>query len=129
MELQLIQEIEMLYSQACHALGDPKRLMILYSLSREPRNVGELAAELDIPQPTVSRHLKVLRECAMVKTTRHGTAVTYSLADDRVIQALDLLRAVLRDRLHRQAHLAEFSALDASLDATEREETNTASDS
>jgi DNA-binding transcriptional ArsR family regulator len=118
MELQLVQEIEMLYSQACHALGDPKRLMILYALSSKPRFVGELASELEMPQPTVSRHLKVLRESGMVQTTRNGIAISYALSDDRVIQALDLLRAVLRDRLHKQARLAEFSALDASLDSS-----------
>ncbi len=121
MDAQLIQEIEMLYSQACHALGDPKRLMILYSLSRQPRYVSELAAELDLPQPTVSRHLKVLRERGMVQTTRDGAAVYYSLADERVIQALDLLRAMLRDRLTKQAHLAEFTALDAKLDSEPKE--------
>src|SRR5690242_20308141 len=122
MELQLIQEIEMLYSQACHALGDPKRLMILYALSRQPRYVGELAAELDIPQPTVSRHLKVLREAGMVQTAREGTAISYSLSDERVIQALDLLRGILRDRMQKQAHLAEFSALNASFESSHKGE-------
>jgi DNA-binding transcriptional ArsR family regulator len=128
MEQRLVQEIEMLYSQACHALGDPKRLMILYVLSHQPRFVGELATELDIPQPTVSRHLKVLRESGMVEATRDGTAVQYALSDTRVIQALDLLRAVLRDRMQKQAHLAEFSALNATLEASEPEEVNPVSD-
>jgi DNA-binding transcriptional ArsR family regulator len=44
MEAQLVREIELLYSQICHSLGDPKRLMILYALGRPPRYVSELAA-------------------------------------------------------------------------------------
>jgi len=117
MEAQLVREIELLYSQICHALGDPKRLMILYALGRQPRYVSELAAELNLPQPTVSRHLKILRDRALVKTSRDGASVYYALADERVIQALDLLRAMLRDRMAEQARLAEFAALEAELDA------------
>ncbi len=113
MDTQLIEEIEMLHSRVCTALGDPKRLMLLYTLAIKPRNVTELAAELDIPQPTLSRHLSILRERSLVKAQREGTSVYYSLTDHRVIDALDLLRALVRDRILAQAHLADFAALDA----------------
>jgi ArsR family transcriptional regulator len=110
---QLVQEIEMLYRQVCHALGDPKRLLILYALSRGARNVSELARELDVPQPTVSRHLAILRERSLVEARRDSAMVYYTLADSRVIQALDVLRAMLRDRMLHQADLSEFRALDS----------------
>ncbi len=113
MDSQLIEEIDMLHDRVCTALGDPKRVMLLYVLDGKPRNVTELAAELDIPQPTLSRHLSILRERSLVKTQREGTSIYYSLADHRVIDALDLLRALVRDRALEQAHLADFSALDA----------------
>lgn len=114
---QLVQEIEMLYSQVCHALGDPKRLLILYALSRGARNVSELARELDVPQPTVSRHLAILRERSLVEARRDSAMVYYTLTDSRVIQALDVLRAMLRDRMLHQADLSEFRALDNSRSA------------
>jgi ArsR family transcriptional regulator len=113
LDTQLIEEIEMLHNRVCTALGDPKRLMLLYVLAGKPRNVTELAAELDIPQPTLSRHLAILRERSLVKTHREGTSVYYALTDHRVIDALDLLRALLRDQVLSQAHLADFTALDA----------------
>lgn len=113
MDRQLALEIEMLHSQVCVALGDPKRLMLMYILAGKPRNVTELAAELDIPQPTLSRHLAVLRERSLVKTKREGTAVYYSLADHRIIDALDILRTLVHDRIAAQASLADFAALDA----------------
>jgi ArsR family transcriptional regulator len=103
----------MLHDQVCSALGDPKRLMVLYLLDHRPYSVTELADELAVPQPTVSRHLKVLRDRCLVDAQRDGASVIYSLADRRVIQALDLLRAVLRDRVLAQARLADFTALDA----------------
>jgi DNA-binding transcriptional ArsR family regulator len=107
MDDQLLQELEMLYNQVCHALGDPKRLMMLYTLAGGPKCVGDIAAELAMPQPTVSRHLKILRERALVETTRDGTTVYYALTDERLIQALDLLRGILRDRLLKQARVVE----------------------
>jgi DNA-binding transcriptional ArsR family regulator len=98
-------EIQLFHAQICQALADPTRILMLYRLAEEPQNVGELAAALNVSQPTVSRHLKVLRERGMVTSTRHGATVIYRLVDDRPIQALDLLRAVLRDSLSRNAEL------------------------
>lgn len=113
MNVQLFEELVMLHERVCLALGDPKRLMILYILNGGAHSVKELALLLDMPQPTVSHHLKILRERSIVKTERDGTTTHYSLADDRIISAVDLLRAVLRDAARQQAELAEFTALDA----------------
>jgi DNA-binding transcriptional ArsR family regulator len=99
-------EIQLFHAQICQALADPTRILLLYRLAEGPQNVGELASGLNISQPTVSRHLKVLRERGMVTSTRHGAAVEYRLIDDRPIQALDLLRSVLRDSLSHNAELA-----------------------
>jgi ArsR family transcriptional regulator len=67
--------------------------------------VTEICTELEMPQSLVSRHLKVLRERGMVTTERRGTVVIYSLGDTRLIQALDLLRAVMHDNISKRAEL------------------------
>lgn len=103
----LKQEITQLEANFCAALSDPIRLLILYTLNEGSRNVTELAAELGLNQPTTSRHLKVLRERGLVVTLRNGTTITYRLSDPRLIQALDLLRNVMRERLLYQASLAD----------------------
>ena len=100
-------EIRELHAQICQALADPTRIMLLYTLAESPRNVGELANDLKLSQPNVSRHLKVLRERGMAVATREGANVVYSLADKRVVKALDLMREVLGDQLARRAQLAE----------------------
>ena len=106
----LVSEITQLHAEICAGLADPNRIMILYELSQSPHNVTELATNLKMPQPLVSRHLKVLRERGMVIPNRKGTVIEYSLADERLIQALDLLRAVMRDGLTRRAELIEALA-------------------
>ena len=110
MNPNLESEVTQLHAEICAGLADPNRIMILYTLSQSPRNVTELCHELNMPQPLVSRHLKVLRERGMVTTKRQGTIIQYALADHRLIQALDLLRAVMRDGLTRQAELVEALA-------------------
>lgn len=101
----LKQEITQLEADFCFSLSDPTRILILYTLNDKPLNVTELTNELGIPQPTTSRHLKVLRERGLVYTERQGTVITYHLADNRIIQAMDLLRSAMRDRLTQQANL------------------------
>jgi ArsR family transcriptional regulator len=107
MDERLEQEVSLLHAHICQALADPKRILILYALAEAPMYVSELAEKLDIPQPTVSRHLKVLRERSLVSTERKGSTVYYALTDRRVIEALDLLRAVLSDSLAQQAQLMQ----------------------
>jgi DNA-binding transcriptional ArsR family regulator len=101
----LKEEVIQLEADFCAALSDPTRIFILYALNECSQNVTELTNELGIPQPTTSRHLKVLRERGLVYTERQGTVITYHLVDRRVIQALDLLRSAMRDRLNQRASL------------------------
>jgi len=107
MDNSLEQDVNLIHAHICQALADPKRILILYALSEGPKYVSELADHLDIPQPTVSRHLKILRERSLVTSERDGATVYYSLTDQRVIEALDLLRAVLTDMLSQQAKLMQ----------------------
>ena len=103
-------EIQLLHAQICQALADPTRILLLYQLVEGPKSVNELVSILHLTQSTVSRHLKVLRERGMAQTERIGTMVMYSLVDHRVIEALDLMRAVLLDNLVQKSALAEMLA-------------------
>lgn len=98
-------EITQLQADMCSAFTDPTRILILYLLHEAPHNVTELASQMNIPQPTVSRHLKVLRDHGLVQTARNGVTITYSIVDDRLIQSLEILRVVLHDTLTSKANL------------------------
>jgi DNA-binding transcriptional ArsR family regulator len=103
----LSEEITRLHADICSALADPSRILLIYALAGKPSCVNDLAAEVGLSQPATSRHLKILRERGLVRTVRQGPSVEYSLTDDRLIQALDLLRTVLRDRIAYRASLVE----------------------
>lgn len=80
------------------AFADPTRLMILTLIARFEKltmTVGDLADQLDVRQPTVSGHLKVLREADLVSFKKHGTRSTYTLNEQTVEATLARLRELL----------------------------------
>ncbi|MBD3235832.1 MAG: metalloregulator ArsR/SmtB family transcription factor [Candidatus Eisenbacteria bacterium] len=100
------EELHLMHQELCSAINDPTRIAILYELAEESRHVSSLVAALDLPQGTVSRHLKILRERGVVVAAREANRVRYALADPRVIDVLDTLRGMLRDLLRRQQRTA-----------------------
>lgn len=98
-------EIVLMHARLCQALADPKRLLLVTALREGPRTVGELCAELDLPQANASQHLAVLRERGVVRAERAGSNVVYCLRGEKVVQALDLLRSFMHDQLQEQSRL------------------------
>ena len=101
----LTHEVSTMEAELCSAFSDSTRILILYSLGAQPRTVTDLTVELNILQPTASRHLKILRERGLVIAERQGNSMLYKLTDRRLIDALDILRSVLRDRIMHRANL------------------------
>lgn len=104
---ELLKQIDLLHAGICGALADPKRIAMLYAMRESESTVTDLAQELNLPQATVSRHLKVLRERGMVVGRREGMNVYYSVTSKKVLRALDLLREVLSEHLDQRAELAD----------------------
>ena len=65
------------------ALADPTRCRMLWLLERHELTVSELCAVLQLPQSTVSRHLKTLADAGWVTSRRDGTSRYYALAARR----------------------------------------------
>jgi ArsR family transcriptional regulator len=68
-------------NRAFRAFSDPVRLRALHLLHGSEMCVGDLVEVLRVPQPTVSRHLRTLREAGLVEVRREGRWCFYSLAD------------------------------------------------
>jgi len=80
------------------ALADPVRLRLIWLLADGREHcVCELTAALSLPQPTISRHLRTLREADLVSGRRQGTWTHYSLVEQTPHRAavLDSLREAL----------------------------------
>ncbi|MDR1068329.1 MAG: metalloregulator ArsR/SmtB family transcription factor [Clostridiales Family XIII bacterium] len=66
------------------AVSDPTRLKIINALILSEMCVCDIAALMDMTQPAVSHHLKVLRQLQLVKYRREGKIVYYALDDEHV---------------------------------------------
>ncbi len=73
------------------ALSHPARVRIAVRLLRGDCCVSEARAVLDISQPNVSQHLKILKDAGLVAGRRQGTKVCYRLADPRLARVLRIL--------------------------------------
>jgi DNA-binding transcriptional ArsR family regulator len=73
------------------ALSDPIRLNILAFLKDGERCVCEIIPFLGVPQPIVSRHLKILKDIGLIKDKREGTRRFYSITNQSIMTIIDSL--------------------------------------
>lgn len=77
-----------------HALSDETRLSVLASLNCDECCVCDLTDALDVAQPLLSFHLKVLKEAGLVTDRREGRWVHYSINDEAFVEAKSLLASL-----------------------------------
>lgn len=76
---------------ALKVLANEDRLLLLCQLSQGEMCVGDLEAQLEIRQPTLSQQLGVLRAEGVVDTRRQGKNIYYSVADPALLEILAVL--------------------------------------
>lgn len=83
------------------AIGDSYRLRMLATLARAPSEVCvcDFTDALPLNQPTVSHHLRILREAELVTCERRGTWVYYQLAPDAVERIEAAVGSVFRQKV------------------------------
>ncbi|MBZ9596364.1 metalloregulator ArsR/SmtB family transcription factor [Streptomyces erythrochromogenes] len=82
---------------AFKALADPVRLRIASIVACCPAGevcMGEIAAEFDVSGPTISHHLKKLREAGVLSSERRANEVYYQVRSDRLDALIDQLTAL-----------------------------------
>ena len=89
------------------ALGDPNRRAIVELLRDGDRSVRELADELPISRPAVSRHLRLLKQAGLVTDRAEGTRRLYRLHDEGIEAVRDYLERVWGEAAARFALAAE----------------------
>jgi DNA-binding transcriptional ArsR family regulator len=80
------------------AVSDPTRLAILNALRSGPRTATEVASAFSLAQPTVSNHVKLLRDAGLVVDVRQGTRRTLVVQHDAVEELITNLHEALSDR-------------------------------
>ena len=103
-------------TDAFNAVAEPRRREILDILARGERPVNDLVALLDVAQPHVSKHLRVLRKVGLVTVREHGRQRLYRLNGTSLKPIHDWVRNF------EQAWNERFNALDDVLEELKKEE-------
>ncbi|GAA3618291.1 ArsR/SmtB family transcription factor [Secundilactobacillus similis] len=74
------------------ALGDVNRVRIILALSQTTLSVTELTEVLDLSQSSISHQLSILKQRNLVKGTRSGKNIHYSLADQHIMSVVGLVK-------------------------------------
>ena len=82
-----------------NALSDPVRLEIIEFLRDGEKCVCEIIPHVNLIQPLVSRHLKILKDCGLVKDRKEGNRRLYSVTDPRIFEVVDAVTPELVDVL------------------------------
>ncbi|MDD4325106.1 MAG: metalloregulator ArsR/SmtB family transcription factor [Candidatus Bathyarchaeia archaeon] len=86
-----------------HALADPIRLEIIEYLRDGEKCVCEIVPHLNLIQPLISRHLKILRDAGLVRCRKDGTKRMYSIVDQKICAVVDTLNRELLKTLSSEA--------------------------
>ena len=95
-------------------LAEPTRRRILDQLLDRPRTVGDLVAQLNISQPSVSKHLRVLRDAGVVQARKDAQRRIYELRPEALAEVLAWVEP------YRRLWAGRLDALERHLDAKER---------
>ncbi len=97
-------------SDAFNAVAEPRRREILNYLALQEQSVGDIVAALDLPQPSVSKHLRVLQDVGLVKARRDGRRMLYRVNAEAIrplYEWTSLFERFWQHNLHRVKGRAE----------------------
>jgi DNA-binding transcriptional ArsR family regulator len=86
------------------AIADPTRRAILLLVASQSMTAGAIAAKFDTARPTVSKHLQILTECALLKQEQTGREVHYHINAKKMKEVADFIepfRKIWEDRFNK----------------------------
>jgi len=92
-------------AQLCQSLSHAIRLRIIHTLKEDPKSVNELAKIVGNSQPTVSRHLSLLRSTGLLTAHRKGAEVFYEITNPQLVEICEMMRGILATREMKQLDL------------------------
>ncbi|HUB69432.1 MAG TPA: metalloregulator ArsR/SmtB family transcription factor [Acidimicrobiales bacterium] len=92
-----------LLARRLKTISDPTRLAMLVALGTSPQTVSDLASHFSLAQPTVSNHVKILREAGLVSSGSNGDRRRLTVQPDVLSDLLEHLEAMFRFREHQPA--------------------------
>lgn len=96
-----------LHTELCKAIFNPKRLVIIDALRQKEMKVLDLAQKTGISQSNLSHHLSILKSRGVLSVRRQKTNIFYSIDDEKIIRAIDLISDILKYKSTKETELIE----------------------
>lgn len=94
-----------LHASMCKVFSNPKRLEIIHTLRENEMSVGALSKKLGVPIGSLSQHLSMMKDRGILTSRKEGNMVYYRLANPKMLEAFDILREILFERISREGDL------------------------
>lgn len=98
------------HAEMCLVFTSAHRLKILDLLREGEKTVSELTGLTGLRQSNVSQHLAMMRQRGILEARREGTRLFYLIRNRKILQAFDIIREVLRERMSESGELAAAMA-------------------
>ena len=98
------------------AVADPNRIRILKMLQQKKMCVCELSAVLGITQPSVSRHLSMMRDAGLVSDERDGQWINYELCEEKLNQYAPIIMKHIKEWINDNPRIKEDASMLKRLD-------------
>ncbi|MHB1916796.1 MAG: ArsR/SmtB family transcription factor [Thermoplasmata archaeon] len=101
------QRLDAMHADLCKVFSNPVRLGLLRRLRERESSVRKLSEAMGLSQPTISKHLGLMRARGVLRSRREGTTVFYRAENPKVLQAFDLMRAVMIEQIRANRRLLD----------------------
>ena len=100
-------ELYRIKADFCKTLADPTRQMMIAELRSGEKTVNQIAEALEIIQSAASHHLAILRSKGVVRASRDGSNVYYSLVTPEIGEACDMVHEILMKQMAQNKEFAD----------------------
>ncbi len=94
-----MKELYQIHAEMCKVFSNPTRLEILNLLRNKELSVTELIEKTGLSQANISQHLSIMKSKGIVTSNRRGKNIYYKITNPKIINAFDIIREVLSERL------------------------------
>ena len=100
-------QINIYHSEMCKVFSHPKRLELINVLREKEMKVGDLSEKLGLASANLSQHLAMMKERHILVSRKEGNVVYYRITNPRILEAFDLLRAIMFEQIRQDAALIQ----------------------
>ena len=100
-------QINIYHSEMCKVFSHPKRLELINVLREREMRVGDLSEKLGLASANLSQHLAMMKERHILVSRKEGNVVYYRITNPRILEAFDLLRAIMFEQIRQDAALIQ----------------------